>query len=73
MISLTASMDPNHVRLRGGRRLGHRGSFLPISAELLDWRVSLDKRAPRGDKRAGMPRDQFEYEIILNPDGAFFL
>lgn len=43
-----------------------------VKRELPDWTVIyFDETAPRGDWRPRMPRDHFEYEVILNPDGTF--
>lgn len=44
-----------------------------VKRELPDWTVTyFDDAAPRSDWHPGMPRDHFEYEIILNSDGTFF-
>lgn len=44
-----------------------------IKRALPDWTVIYhDESVPVGEGwKPGMPRDHFEYEIILNPDGTF--
>lgn len=43
-----------------------------VKRELPDWTVIyLDDSKPRNGWQPGEPRDHFEYEIILTPDGSF--
>jgi len=43
-----------------------------VKRELPDWTVVyFDDAKPRDGWEPGMPRDHFEYEIVLAPDGRF--